>query len=463
MAQKRLLAFLEKLDDELKTTSPEYRKGTGQFLTHDFVIYPQAMKDEMRKTIFRAVNIPSKQKGTMYKENKQAISNEIDKFFTRAKQSVIDKKNNNKQWKEAITIKINNSKIFRAIITQPEGKRQNIYAMLFNLYRDHLEEMYQNILKGLKLESLNRNSTTPGSKKVREMKTGADVFEFGHLGESANARQQINNAVFDAVQNQSANPTEMGQQLSKLPGIERNFLIFKDSRSGVATVTIQSRYDNQAAQKQERSWARQVRKDLDKSLKILKTEIATLSGSDSLLEGYRKNAGTKIIGTFKSKKSLKVKSEDFRHKKPQTSATLDISPAYKRAKTKTEKGTSIRRKRVAGSRKVSKGVSSNPLQLIGLINQKLPETVRKNMGEPGLVNQTGRFANSVRLTDVVKTPQGFPSFGYTYQKEPYQVFEVGAGAPPWASGERDPRTLIDRSIREIAAQFAIGRFYTRRE
>ena len=31
---------------------------------------------------------------------------------------------------------------------------------------------------------------------------------------------------------------------------------------------------------------------------------------------------------------------DFRHKKPQTSATLDISPAYKRAKTKTEKAKS---------------------------------------------------------------------------------------------------------------------------
>ena len=85
------------------------------------------------------------------------------------------------------------------------------------------------------------------------------------------------------------------------------------------------------------------------------------------------------------------------------------------------------------------------------------------MGAPGLENQTGRFAASVRLTDVVKTPKGFPSFGYTYQKDPYQVFENGIGSAPWANGDRDPRELIDRSIREIAAQFAIGRFYTRRE
>ena len=39
---------------------------------------------------------------------------------------------------------------------------------------------------------------------------------------------------------------------------------------------------------------------------------------------------------------------------------------------------------------------------------------------------------------------------------------MGNGTPPWATPERDPRKLIERSIREIAAQFAIGRFYTRR-
>ena len=52
--------------------------------------------------------------------------------------------------------------------------------------------------------------------------------------------------------------------------------------------------------------------------------------------------------------------------------------------------------------------------------------------------------------------------GYTYQKRPYERFEVGRGQAPWATPERDPRKLIDRSIREIAAELAIGRFYTRR-
>ena len=83
------------------------------------------------------------------------------------------------------------------------------------------------------------------------------------------------------------------------------------------------------------------------------------------------------------------------------------------------------------------------------------------MKEPSLVNRSGRFAESVKVTEIAQTPKGFPSIGYTYQRNPYQVFEEGSGGE-WANGDRDPRDLIDKSIREIAAQFAIGRFYTRR-
>ena len=104
----------------------------------------------------------------------------------------------------------------------------------------------------------------------------------------------------------------------------------------------------------------------------------------------------------------------------------------------------------------------NLLRLQGLLNAKLPAEVRKNMGPPGLVNRTGKFASSVRVTDISTTPQGYPSIGFTYDKKPYQVFEQGAGKAPWANKNRDPRRLIDRSIREIASEILMGRFFTRR-
>jgi hypothetical protein len=156
------------------------------------------------------------------------------------------------------------------------------------------------------------------------------------------------------------------------------------------------------------------------------------------------------------KAKRKTKSEKIKRKKTKNSA----KNSAKAAAAVASKKKSNRRKRAMGNKK---GAATQPLQLIGIINKQLPQTVLKNMGAPGLVNRTGTFARSAEITDIVSTPQGFPSIGYTYDRQPYGVFEDGAGAAPWANGQRDPRKIIDRSIREIAAQFAIGRFYTRRQ
>ena len=97
-------------------------------------------------------------------------------------------------------------------------------------------------------------------------------------------------------------------------------------------------------------------------------------------------------------------------------------------------------------------------QLMLIINEVLPDIVADNMGSPRLNYRTGRFASSVRITDIRKTKKGVPSIGYTYMKNPYQTFEPGYAQ---GSADRDPRTLIDLSIREAARQIITG-FYTRR-
>ena len=104
----------------------------------------------------------------------------------------------------------------------------------------------------------------------------------------------------------------------------------------------------------------------------------------------------------------------------------------------------------------------NITAIMGILNQKLPQQVAGNMGSPRLENVTGRFAQSVRVTDIMQTPQGFPSIGYTYAKDPYQVYESTSGTR-FSDITRDPRPLIDTSIRELVAQFGLGRLYTRRQ
>ena len=43
-----------------------------------------------------------------------------------------------------------------------------------------------------------------------------------------------------------------------------------------------------------------------------------------------------------------------------------------------------------------------------------------------------------------------------------KFLNLESGKHPWATADRDPRKVIDRSIREIAAELLTGRFYTRR-
>lgn len=184
--------------------------------------------------------------------------------------------------------------------------------------------------------------------------------------------------------------------------------------------------------------------------------IAEQEGSETLVEAigsvtaYNLSKGKNVTSKGKVKAKPIVKSSTKSRKQK---GKVEVSE-----KLKVASGAGATRSKRRGGR--SKRSSFNLTTFLGILNQQLPNVVAKNMGSPALNYRTGRFASGVRVTDISKTPQGFPSIGYTYQLYPYQTFEPGyvQGDP-----ERDPRKLIDRSIREIMAQYAIGRFYTRRQ
>jgi len=110
----------------------------------------------------------------------------------------------------------------------------------------------------------------------------------------------------------------------------------------------------------------------------------------------------------------------------------------------------------------AKGQFSSPMALQNLLNTKLQREITDNMGYPALENITGKFANSVRVLKV--TQKGtLPSIQYTYDQDPYSVFETGArGDKRWSNKDRDPRVLIDATIREIAQEMMITKFTTQR-
>ena len=222
----------------------------------------------------------------------------------------------------------------------------------------------------------------------------------------------------------------------------------------------------------EASSVNRARADIDSS-EADKIQVALTKILDDTNWPSSKGSDTPIDIVGKKALNLFVDKKSKRRKTNITEQKINNRKAKGSAKTKPRKITKappyVDKTKVAlgakaaagarGSRAKSEGTNLPMQQLLGILNQKLPSTVMKNMGPPRLTNQTGRFARSTRATEITKTGQGFPSIGYTYDRNPYQTFELGN---PQGTLDYDPRKLIDASIRELAAQFAIGRFYTRR-
>lgn len=102
----------------------------------------------------------------------------------------------------------------------------------------------------------------------------------------------------------------------------------------------------------------------------------------------------------------------------------------------------------------------NTQKLKSLINKRLSAQVRRNMGRPALINQTGIFSNSVELVSLRETKSGL-SGEYSYMRTGggtsknrggvYETFE-STGKYKWPAGY-NPKPLISKSIRDLAMQY----------
>ena len=226
----------------------------------------------------------------------------------------------------------------------------------------------------------------------------------------------------------------------------------------VPALSYQDKYTNQAKDAPREKKLKKIMSDFFLSIGIEK--LMEMEGSDSLNTQISKQSLKAFIELNKTLKGSKLTLDSGLGSKNKPGKGKATSSQSGKSKV-TRKGNKRSVGRPIGRKKaVEPSRSQHTLaRLLPIINAKLPNQVAENMGPPALEQRTGRFASSVRATDISRTQKGFASVGYTYQKFPYQTFELG-----YAQGDakRDPRTLIDRSIREIAAELAIGRLYTRR-
>jgi hypothetical protein len=94
-----------------------------------------------------------------------------------------------------------------------------------------------------------------------------------------------------------------------------------------------------------------------------------------------------------------------------------------------------------------------------LLNSNLVETVKRNMGQGSrkdILNlRSGRFAESVKIERLTQSRAGMITAFYNYMRNPYATFSEGGKQELPRS--RNPKLLISRSIREVAAQAKITR------
>ncbi len=254
------------------------------------------------------------------------------------------------------------------------------------------------------------------------------------------------------------------KDLEKL-GIDLEFM--RDPKTGTMTfqVSMEGATGNILRGQEMRQKLNDVRNrvsELVRNPKLVREMYGDLKGSDTLGSVDRKTIIKNIAKQFKKNPYVTVITEDTKinAKKKTVNKKVDGAKVTRGKRGKFSDPTLPRT--ASGREKDTERSKFNVQNIIGVINSQLQDRVGQKMVSPRLENRSGRFLDSVRATDVTQTAQGYPSIGYTYARDPYEVYETGSGSR-FASAYRDPRLIIDQSIREIVSQFGLGRLYTRRQ
>jgi hypothetical protein len=355
----------------------------------------------------------------------------------------------------------NIKKKFGGTLSSFDGIRSIYDSALKDVYK-YIEDEIEKYKKSLKRKK-NRTSKEEEYLTLKEDAPFAyKGIALGHTSDTVVAK--VRESRVDQEFNKLLKAKGLGGPDRKVLIKDFGFEVFLEWKSEIDTsklsLIVESYDENASKGKGEAAGLakrRAVLKALQKRLE--NSDLGRLKGSDTRVEIESK----KIIGSFegaakegkhlkKTKSDTKPELSRYRSKPRRVKAT--VTPGTKNVVKPPERGT--KKFEIPGE---TRNTGQSAIALLALINSKLPETVIRNMQPPRLQNRTGRFAGSVRATDIISTRQGYPSIGYTYQRNPYETFEVGGRQ---GTTDRDPRKLIDASIREIAAELLVGRFYTRR-
>ena len=432
MSSQSQRQFLLKLQNELLNASGKSANAEKRALFntrgHVFTITSRALKRGLREGVAKAYKGDAKEGRKFAAKISKASDANILTFI--ATMTTIFRN----QEKKGL-VKVTTATPRRLVVTVLEGG--DVFKRVKSAYNDPLNDLFKKI-----------NTRAEGILDRRGDLYNLEHGQFVGVLETT-VRDTIDNVLTEDV---SGNTLAGVKKFFESQGVD--ITVIRNSKTDTMEIFLGSFVSNQAERADSQNKKKLLLDTLEEAIsKLTKNPtfaFSELKGSDSFKTKKRKQVVKIITDPFKKVKNTKVTTENIKIQESKTNVKGKVGSKSRL----TGKG----RKKAVRPPILATGFSQT--KLYGALSAKINATVAKNMGDPALNYQTGRFADSVKITDVSKTPQGFASVGYTYQLYPYQTFEPGfqQGDP-----ERDPRKLIDRSIREIAAQMVTGRLYTRRQ
>ena len=441
-------AFLTEFHKRLQKASRDYRRASANRVHHVFKASQTEIHRGVKNTLERELAGNKEARAQIAKVIK-ALEPHTQQLIGQISANVRRRGGDPKSVVQVHTI-TNQKRLFEAVFVatrQDNGKFRNVYKQVYtsynnllNVYSEKVSEISEKII---------------GEAFGNRAK---DYFNLEHEEFEGVAESQVKQAIVDSLEATSGIEEQNVLRWLESSGVDLRLV--RDGSTGVMQVFIGSKFGNlQGAQetRDRKAILTNILEDARKLSVEQRQEILYLKGSDSFVDIKRKRLLKKVTDEFAKGKAVVILKED-------TKVKSGKSKVSKKNKIKSSGLNSLALTTTSGpsaQRKTKKGVASSPLVLIRMFNAKLPQKVEENMQAPRLESRTGRFASSVRVVDVTTTAKGYPSFGYTYQRSPYGVYENTSGSR-FASVERDPRRLIDTSMRELAAEMALGRFFTRR-
>ena len=454
MASRDLKKVLEDLNKRLEKDSEAYRTLVVNKQAHYLVLDQRKLKKQIEAQLLAVERSADSRFTKLSKDLQNVVDREVPEMFNYLADKLNPKHYQNPR-RKYLTEKYDNSGgVLTVVIEVKEGRAP---GDVFAYFRRIKQRSQKQLVIALNKEIVKLNKRTVAQRQ--EVKS-SDFLDIGHVGESAVSKQrkaEVERTLFQFSQQQNPMVRKFIKELAGEVELKIRRVPSKKKVGGkeVNEITLESTRLNKAEGQELKKVAGEINIKLERLIAALDPSPAELSGSPSYVDRTQQeavNMMANIATKVGAKKNFNAKKQSKR------SSTASV-----KRKSKASSGTAFSDKTKAPAIKMGsdEGRKQSPITLMSLINAKLPSTVRKNMGAPRLENQTGQFASSVRMVDATVTPQGFPSLGYTYQRQPYGVFESTSGSR-FASVERDPRTLIDKSIREIAAELVTMRLYTRR-